>query len=307
MSIALAVREPEQKNLSVSIYTDPVKFELAQKVAKLLSECTLFPPHFQGEKNMANCFVAMQLCNRIGEDPFLLMQKLYVVNGRLGMESQLAIALLHKSGFFKTRIKYRPNEKQGDAAGWIAYATDKEGNLCEEECTIDMAKKKGWWSKDKSNWPAMPDLMCKYRAAMLLGRLHCPEALMGMYTKDELLDLGEAEVITPRGFASDLDAALAEDDAPAKPAEIVKQPQQATQTAAAEHAAQEAEKAPEMAPEPTSAPNEAELRAWSKTLDKEAKARFGALAKGYAQTMSELQAAQLAYADIQNSMKEPAL
>lgn len=264
---------PAQRNLSTEIYTNPEKFELAQRVARVLSECTLFPAHFRGPDNLANCFVAMQLCNRIGEDPFLVMQKMYVVNGRLGIESQLAIAMMNKSGFFRDRIKYRHNGKTGDDYGWIAYATDQQGNLCEEECTIGIAKKKGWWTKDKSNWPPMFDLMCKYRAAMFVGRLHCPEALMGMATVDELKDIGEAEVIDsplvsstrPRLSAADLDKALDGNPEPVE-AETVLEGQ--IMPSAEEMPAE----AIETAIEPS--PTEAELRAWAKGLDAEGKKKL---------------------------------
>lgn len=263
----------------LDVYSDTEKFELAERVANKIAECTLIPPHFR--KNPANCFVAMQLCRRLNEDPFMIMQKMYVVNDRLGIESQLAIAMMNKSGVFSTRIKYRENGKTGDGYGWIAYANDaKTGEECAEECTIEIAKKKGWWAKSGSNWPAMTDLMLKYRAAMFLGRLHCPGALMGMTTIEELKDLGEAEILdgTPstRLSAAELDAAISVEPEPVKEPETAK-PRKSKQAAA--------EPAPAAVEEPKSevlqveGETEEEILASFKSLPADAKARFKAIAK----------------------------
>jgi hypothetical protein len=36
----------------------------------------------------------------------------------------------------------------------------------------------------------MPELMLRYRAATLFGRLYCPEILMGLQTTEEAIDVG---------------------------------------------------------------------------------------------------------------------
>ena len=43
---------------------------------------------------------------------------------------------------------------------------------------------------------SMPDIMFQYRSAAFLGRLYCPEVILGLSTNDELQDMGEI-VINP--------------------------------------------------------------------------------------------------------------
>ena len=90
-----------------------------------------------------------------------------------------------------------------------AYATHhKTGTLGEATVSWRMVKAEGWIAKDGSKWKTMPEMMFRYRSAMFLARLFCPEVLMGMQTTDELEDVGP-RVITvqsARPPAADPDA-----------------------------------------------------------------------------------------------------
>jgi hypothetical protein len=62
-----------------------------------------------------------------------------------------------------------------------------------------MAQDEGWMSKAGSKWKTMPQLMLQYRAAMFFTRAYCPEALLGMHTREELYDMDMQET-TPGTF-----------------------------------------------------------------------------------------------------------
>lgn len=301
-SSALAVQAPAQSSLD--IYFDEAKFNQAMRVAETLSKSSLVPEHFRGEDNVANCLIALQFCARIKEDPFMVMQRLYVVHGRLGMESQLAIGMINRSGKFHGDIAWEPNGKKGDEFGYFAVGIKASNGVeCREECTIAMAKAKGWWGKSGSNWPSMTDLMLKYRSAMILARLHCPDILLGMYTVEELKDIGEAEVITSGRSAAELDAALSGDDEPeVKEGKLVgsapKTRKKSAEKAAAVEVAQEPAKEPETAPAEPSTVSMDEIKAWLNTLSEDDKNKFIALGKQYKETMGKEDAARMAYMDM---------
>ena len=60
--------------------------------------------------------------------------------------------------------------------------------------TMKMAKAEGWIDKNGSKWKTMPELMIRYRAAAFFGRLYAPEIMMGMQTKEEVLDVSHVEI-----------------------------------------------------------------------------------------------------------------
>lgn len=180
---------------------DSAKFEHLQRLSSIFAASELVPEQFRGKQ--ANVFVALQMAFRCGVDPFMFLQNCYIVHGRPGVESKLAIALLNASGQIKGRVSF---DLTGEGKGrkCIASATDKStGQVVQQTVTYALAEAEGW-TKAKtmknggsipSKWTTMTDLMLQYRAAMFLIRLHYPEVLMGMSTKEEL---DEQEFLGPK-------------------------------------------------------------------------------------------------------------
>jgi hypothetical protein len=63
-------------------WNDLQGFELMQRAAKALAASTLVPQQFQG--NLPNCLIALEMAQRIGASPLMVMQNLYIVHGRPG-------------------------------------------------------------------------------------------------------------------------------------------------------------------------------------------------------------------------------
>lgn len=194
---------PDQERMPVmmsrpSIFLDMQRFADAQRVAGLLASSSLVPAHFQG--SVANCTIALNLADRLGVDPFMMMQNMYVVHGRPGIEGKLAIALVEGTGRFSP-LKFR-FEGQGRTdkgvqrpESCVAYATElKTGEIIEgPPVTWNMAVTEKWTSDKNgqvSKWQTLPDLMFRYRAAMFFARVNCPGALLGLRSTDELEDIG---------------------------------------------------------------------------------------------------------------------
>ena len=178
------------KNLPATLLLDVARFEHAQRVGNMLAKSTMIPDHFR--ENLGNCVIALNFADRMGIDPFMAMTKMYVIHGKPAIETQLAIALVNKTGKFTT-IQYELTGK-GETRQCTAYATNKETNQrCEQTVTMAMAKAEGWTAKKGSKWGTMPDLMLQYRSAMFFARLYCPEALLGLYTREEVQEFTDME------------------------------------------------------------------------------------------------------------------
>jgi len=189
-----------------AMFFNPVLFEHAQRVATMLSKSELVPKHFQN--NVANVMIALNLAGRMRIDVFGLMQSMYIVHGRPGVEGKLAISLINGSGRFSPlqyKIEQTGKKTEKEIPRWDscqAYATIlRTGEVINGPVvTWQMAVAEGW-TKPKgghdgkppqiSKWQTLPDLMFSYRSAMFFCRVHCPELLIGMRTIDEIQDTVE--------------------------------------------------------------------------------------------------------------------
>lgn len=184
------------KNLSM--YADASQFEFAKRIGHMFATSDLVPDHFRDKDQ--NCIIALEMAARMEVSPFMLMQNLYVVHGKPGLEGKFVLSLVNQSGRFGP-IKYEVVENGEltdldiDRPDKVrAYAMDlKSGEIIYGPwVSWKMAVAEGW-TKSKgdltSKWQTLPDLMFRYRAATFFARTNCPEVLMGMQTHDELVDI----------------------------------------------------------------------------------------------------------------------
>ncbi len=185
-----------------SIFLDMARFEAAQRVGTLLASSTMVPAQFQ--KNVANCVIALNLAERLRVDTFMMMQSMYVIKGRPGIEAKLAIALVESTGRF-TPLEYRCEGKgttkmkveRPDSC--VAFATDIKTKKVIEgpKVTWAMAEAEKWTQdngSEISKWQTMPELMFQYRAAMFFAQVNCPGALLGLRSLEELEDMKMIDV-----------------------------------------------------------------------------------------------------------------
>ena len=166
-------------------------WELAQRIGKAFAASSLVPQQYQG--NLANCIVALEMANRMGASPLMVMQNLYIVHGNPGWSSKFLIASFNQCGRFSA-LRYEWNP---DRTGCRAWAVEKatgeriDGPLV----TLAMAKDEGWSTKSGSKWKTMPELMLMYRSAAFLIRTYAPEISMGLRSDDEIIDMGPADMV----------------------------------------------------------------------------------------------------------------
>lgn len=197
---------------SMLVFASQANFENAQRMAISLASSTIVPAQYQKSKTteaVANCIIALEMANRIGMSPLLVMQNLYVVYGNVGWSSKFLIAALNTCGRFSP-LRYE-HENEGDMDKWRcrAWAIDKTTGspLHGAWVSLQMAKDEGWYGKAGSKWKTMPELMLQYRSAAFFQRTYAPEISMGMQTVEEIRDVVDTtyEDITPGRHVSGFD------------------------------------------------------------------------------------------------------
>ena len=182
----------EPSNVSVMPgFNSQSSWELAQRIGKAFASSSLVPAAYQG--NVANCIVALEMANRMGASPLMVMQNLYLVHGNPGWSSKFLIASFNQCGRFSA-LRYEWSADRNECRAWATEKTTGE-RIDGPKVSMEMAKKEGWSTKNGSKWQTMPELMLMYRAAAFLIRTYAPEISMGLQTAEEVEDLGLARTV----------------------------------------------------------------------------------------------------------------
>lgn len=219
----LRQRQEQERALPVTAsFFDAQGYELMQRVAKAFAASSLVPREYVG--NLPNCIIAINMAQRMGADPLMVMQNLYLVDGRPAWSSQFLIATFNQNGRFSS-IRYEFFGRQGqDEWGCRAWAIEKETGLkiVGADITIALAKKEGWYGKKGSKWASMPQQMLMYRSASWMVRAYAPEIAMGLQTADEIRDTFDAERGADGSYSVQSTDLLRKPATNGKPAEVAK-------------------------------------------------------------------------------------
>lgn len=185
---ALAVKEPTQNPNAVTMWNDAKLYNQSLAMAQTLSKSEIIPQSYKGKP--ADCLIAIDIANRLGLSPAIVMQNSQCVRGSFTWKGSACKAMIDGCGRYqKTRYVY-VGEEGKDSYGCYLEAIDNDGDIIKGvPVTIAMAKKEGWYNKDGSKWQTMSDLMLKYRAAAFFMRTECASIAMGFLTKEEVEDV----------------------------------------------------------------------------------------------------------------------
>ena len=160
--------------------------------AEYISRSCLIPETYRNKPE--NCYLALDMANRLGYSVQMVMQNLYVIEGRPAWSAQFVIAAMNASGKFEPIRFEFTGEKEN--YGCVAYTKDIQGNkLVSTKVTMRMAQLEGWLSRAGSKWKTMPDQMLRYRAASFLAKIYAPEILMGLQTVEEVEDFSRSSPV----------------------------------------------------------------------------------------------------------------
>lgn len=175
---AVAVQEVHGNTM----FSDTGRFALAQRAATVFANSQLVPPHLRGK--VADCVIALNIAERLGEDPLTIMQSIYVVSGKAGWSSSYMIARINQSGAIKGRITWDIVGKGKDLEVTAKATLADTGEVVTATATMQMAIAEGWTNNKK--YQSMPEQMLRFRSAAMLQRLYFPEVMLGMRTAEEL-------------------------------------------------------------------------------------------------------------------------
>jgi len=173
------------ESVGSSLYVNPQVFKYGWQVSTALSRSSMVPKDYRDSPE--NCMIAFDLSLRLNVSPFLVMQKVAMVHGKPCMEGQLCIALANERGGFDEPLDWEFGG-EGDAR-WCKCFTFRAGKRIESSpLTLKQVKDAGWYAQNK-NWQVITDQMFRYRTASFLVKTHNPGIMMGLDTRDEIVDV----------------------------------------------------------------------------------------------------------------------
>jgi len=214
----------KQESIATIGFGDAKSFEHTMRVAKMLMSTALVPTIYRafddkkGENPsaLANCVVALDMAQRMGANALMVMQNLFIIEGRPSWSSQWIIAAINGCGRFSPlRFELKDlgeKEVEYEVTKWVdrqRVTTKQKATIQNTECvawaieketgeridgpkvSIEMAVQEGWYGKNGGKWQTMPELMLRYRAASFFGKLYAPELLMGISSSEEAFDIAE--------------------------------------------------------------------------------------------------------------------
>lgn len=191
------------------------------------------PKHLHGNKG--DCLAVVMQAMQWGMNPFAVAQKTHLINGALGYEGQLVIAVINNSPLVVGRLEYEwfgPWEKiigkfkavesktkkdddgfakkyivpdwdiKDEAGLGIIVRATLKGESAPRELTLLMTQCR---TRNSGLWTEDPKQQIAYLASRRWGRLHTPDVMLGVYTREELeeqsapKDMGNADIVDGSG------------------------------------------------------------------------------------------------------------
>jgi len=187
----MVLNQPKQQQIQQQ--SMPFDFKSNMELAKQLSTSVLVPDVYKNKPE--NILIAMSMGNRMGFDVFLIMQNLNIIKGKTGWSGSFCKTLIERSNkFFDLDLVYVGTEGKDDYGCYLEATRKSDCKRIQGPIvTIKMARAEGWTSNSK--WINMPTLMLAYRCQSFFARLYVPEALNGIYTDDEVIEIDTNKVV----------------------------------------------------------------------------------------------------------------
>lgn len=171
----------KQKENNMTFFEE---FSQNYRIATQLAKSSIIPQNYQNKPE--NVIVALGLSQKMGLDAFTVMQNLNIIKGKTSWSGSFCKTLIERTGKFKDLNLNYIGEKGKDSYGCYLSATRISDNAIIKgpEVTMKMAREEKWTSNSK--WLTLTDIMLAYRCQSFFARVHCPEAMNGIYTSEEI-------------------------------------------------------------------------------------------------------------------------
>jgi hypothetical protein len=174
------------------------------RVAEIFAKSSFVPQELRG--NTANCLIALNMAQRMREDPLAVMQMIHFIKGRPGFSAKFQIARANSLAGWKTNIRWKierlsPATLEGEALRGAkdnkrkvklqfenlrvtAHAVDENGEVIEASVTTALAISDGWIDNEKYEHD-MENMLVMRSSTRLVGR-YAPGVMLGLRTVEEL-------------------------------------------------------------------------------------------------------------------------
>lgn len=200
----VAVVEPKVVPQTASIWNNTKMFNHAYKLAGFLAQSDLIPQSYYNKPG--NCLIAIDIANRMGVSPMVVMQNSQVVHGKFTWTGSACKAMIDGCVRFRKPTRYvEVGNREDDTWGYYLEGETKDGKIVKGvTVTVAMAKAEGWYGRNP-RWKNMTELMLKYRASAFFMRTECAGLAMGFLTSDEQEDITYESPAKPTNLMSALD------------------------------------------------------------------------------------------------------
>lgn len=179
----------ETKKQQVSGFMmNPANLTEAMEFAKIMSDSDIVPKEYKGKPG--NILVAIQMGNEVGLQPMQALQSISVINGKATIWGDAALALCMNHDSFEWHDEKIIQDAQGNHKAYcIVKRKGHEPYGADKPYSVEDAKKAGLWGKDI--WQKYPKRMLQMRARGFSLRDKFPDALKGLYIREEVMDYEE--------------------------------------------------------------------------------------------------------------------
>jgi len=162
-----------------------------------LAEAFVKSGMFTDIKDMAQAVVKIQAGKELGLQPIFSMQNIVIISNKLSMSARAMAYLVKASG----RYTYKVTESDDTHCNITFF--ERSGSewmeIGKSSFSVDDAKRAGLTRNP--TWSTYPGDMCFSRAISQGARKHCPDAIGGAYTTEELENIDPPKapkvVVTP--------------------------------------------------------------------------------------------------------------
>lgn len=201
--------EPTMQTGAVTMWNDIETFEKSQRMAMVLAKSEIAPQNYRGK--VADCMIAIDMANRMGVSPMVIMQNSQIVQGNFSWKGTACKAMIDGCGKYKKSCYVEVGNRKDDTWGYYLEAVQKDGKIVKGVIVdIATAKAEGWFNKNGSKWKTMPELMLKYRAAAFFFRTECASLAMGFLTAEEQEDIAKPQVMPEDCICADCGTVIKE-------------------------------------------------------------------------------------------------
>lgn len=199
-NIIAAEQTPNTISASNAVFNVQALGQLTAFAELMAQSAVTVPKHLAGKP--ADCMAIVMQSMQWGMNPYAVAQKTHLVNGVLGYEAQLINAVISSSSAIVGRFHY---EYGGD---WEKIAGKKDGRdelgLFVRVGAVLRGETDITWgeniyladitTRNSPLWKTAPKQQIAYLAVKYWARLYCPEAILGVYSPDEVEPRTEKEI-----------------------------------------------------------------------------------------------------------------